>query len=506
MKRIIALLLVLSSIMCLFVACKEEKNPQGENEQSKGVESYDWPTNLDYSGYEDTDFRILTWADNNGDTHWGSWEFYYDETLTGDVLNDAVKTRDTILAEKLGVNVEYVVQERGAITEFARTSINAGSDDFDLASLTISAAATLAQEGLFIDLYDYTDILNLEEEYWDQGANEQLSIANHLYFTVNDLTLTDKQATWVVYFTKGLLEKYPDLTAGYENGLYSMVEEGEWTIEKMSNMVKTVSSDTNGDNEMTDVDVYGHCGEQFNLAALMIGCGAIAAQKDAEDIPQYCFTDNIEALSDSYAYVNEIVTNNDYSMLSGRLGNYGYTDVWTEGFGGMMQDDRVLFNVTGMNRCMLYRDMEADFGIVPVPKANEQQEDYRLLMSFGAANSVAVPVTSPNPEMVCTVLEAMTALAHQTTYDAYIEKALKVKYLRDDDSEAMLEIIFDNRVYDLVDVYNLANGGGAQAIFQGNPNPNSLASTVQALKKFTQNSIKKTVNDFAEIYENTARK
>lgn len=502
MKRIIALLLVLATVLCLFVACKDDTNGDGPA-NSATVDSYDWPTNLDYSGYGDTPFRILTWGNTGGD-HWNAYEFIYDESLTGDVLNDAVKTRDTVLEEKMGVKVEYVVQGGGDITEYARTSINAGSDDFDVASLSVNSAAVLAQEGMFIDLNDYSDILNLEEDYWDQGANEQLSFANHLYFTVSDLTLTDKQATWVVFFTKGLLEKYPDLTAGYENGIYSMVDEGEWTIEKMANMVKTVSSDTNGDNEMTDVDVYGHCGETFNLAALMVGCGAVAAKKDANDLPVYCFTDNVEQLSESYKYVHDIVTNRDYSMDSGRMGGYGYTDVWTEGFGGMMQDDRVLFNVTGMNRCRLYRDMEADFGIVPVPKANEQQENYRLLMT-GSANCVAIPITAPDKEMICTVLEAMTCLANQTTYEAYIEKSLKVKYLRDDESEAMLEIIFDNRVYDLVDIYNIAKDAGSMGLFRGGPNPSSVASTIQALKKFTENSIKKTVSNFEQVYENTAR-
>lgn len=63
------------------------------------------------------------------------------------------------------------------------TQSNAGSGDFDLLTVSINQAATLAKEGLLLDLNDYSDILNLKESYWDQSAINQFSIANHLYFT-----------------------------------------------------------------------------------------------------------------------------------------------------------------------------------------------------------------------------------------------------------------------------------------------------------------------------------
>jgi hypothetical protein len=498
MKKLIAMLLVLTTVLCICASCKSNKNETVDSSDSDSSESaYTWPSNLDYSGYDGYDFRILTWGSNGGQ-HWSAYEFIYDESLTGDVVNDAVNERDKKLEEKLNISISYIEKPQADIKEFARTSIQAGGDDFDLVSVSISSASSLAQEGDFLDLYDYTDILNLDADYWDQGASEQLSIGNHLYFTVSDLTLTDKQATWVVFFMPGLLSQYPSLTEGYENGLFSMVEQGEWTIEKMYNMVKTVSHDT-GDGEMTDADYYGHCGEVFNLAALMVGCGSLVAEKDSDDIPQYVWTDNIDSLVNSYSYVYEIVENSDYSMLSGKMQQYGYSDVWVDGFGTMMNDERVLFNVTGMNRCKLYRDMESDFCIVPVPKADESQENYRMLMSYGYANCVAIPVTCQDVERTCTILEAMTSLASQTTYSAYIDKALGTKYLRDEDSREMLSIIFDNRVYDPVDIYGW--GTGTQGLFTGAPSVTAVSSSIQAVKKYTQNSIKKGVQKFEKVYE-----
>lgn len=498
MKRIIALLLCLAMCVCLFAACNKEEGGSEENEGA-AVKQYDFPANIPDEDYGGKEFRIATWADNNGDTHWGAWEFYYDETLTGDVVNDAVFERDKVFEEKYNVEIVYDVHSKGSITDEARTSIMAGSDDFDVLSTDISGAATLAREGLFLDLNSYSDILNLDESYWDPNASSQLSIEDHLFFTTSDLTLVDKQATWVLFFTKGLLEKYPTLTEGYENGIYDMVKEGDWTIERMYNMVKTVSSDANGDNQYTDVDIYGHCGEMFSLPSLMVGCGSLLTEKDANDIPEYIWMDNVDQHQESYQYVYDIVTNGQYSMLSSKMGGYGYTDLWIDGFGGMMTDERVLFNCTGMNRCKLYRDIECDFGIIPMPKANEQQEGYYSMMSMIQANTIAIPVTCQEPETVATLLEAFTCLASQTTYTAYIDKALAYKYLRDDDSQEMLEIIFDGRLYDPVDVYGW--GTGNRTMFDSAPKPANLTSTVKAFANITEKQLKRGVENFREIYE-----
>lgn len=115
-----------------------------------------------------------------------------------------------------------------------------------------------------------------------------------------------------------MVDKYK-LAEGYENGLYSMVEEGDWTIEAMHNMCKTVSDDANGDGVMELDDVYGHIGEMSNYYMLMIGCGSQVIKKDANDMPVYCWTDNLDSIVTSYEHVKDIVGNQDISMLSGRM-------------------------------------------------------------------------------------------------------------------------------------------------------------------------------------------
>ncbi|MCI8589569.1 MAG: extracellular solute-binding protein [Clostridiales bacterium] len=504
MKKILAMLLVFVMVLCVFASCKKDDGGSTGSTEPSNSANYEWPTNLDYSGFDGYDFRILTWGSLGG-SHWGAFEFYYNKDLQGDVVNDAVLERDKKLEEKLNINISYIEQQGG--DEFlnrARQSILAGTDDFDLISANLHNAATMATEGLLLDLMDYSDILNLQEDYWDQSANAQLSVNNHLYFTISDLTLVDKQATWVVYFVKNMIGTY-NLAPDYNNNLYEMVKAGDWTIEEMFRMVQAVSRDATGDGEMGLDDIYGHIGEQYNYVALMVGCGAQVTKKDANDLPVYCFTDNLDTMVNSWTRVKDIVGNANYSMLSGRLQNIGVDgDLWVDGMGSMMEKEEALFNVTGMNRCKLFRGLDCEFGILPLPKADKSQENYRSGMSWGQANTVAIPLTAPDPERTATILEAMTCLASQTTYKAYVDRALTYKYLRDEESADMLDIIFDNRVYEVVDIYKW--GQGISSTFGEGLDPTRLASHVNMAKNSTQKEIQFGLDDLEAIYDKTGKK
>lgn len=498
MKRIIAVVLVLAMGLMLLAACTESKDKKETEPSTEGpTTNYFWPENLGDATYEGYEFKILNWGDTGGD-HWSAYEFIYDQGMQGDVINDAVFERDSLFEEKFKVDLTYIVKDKATIGTFAENSILAGGNDFDVLSIGLTTASRLALDGLLLDLYDYKDILNLDEDWWDKSANDQISFANHLFFTNSDLTLVDKQATWVVFFTKSMIGKY-NLIPDYNNDLYAMVDDGAWTIEAMYNMVKTVSDDADGDGEMTDQDIYGHAGEGFNLAALMVGCESRITGKDENDLPYFMWTENSDQHVESARMANEIVNNSDYSMLSGRMQGYtGGEDVW-QALGGLMSTERLLFNVTGMNRCRLYRDLECEFGIVPVPKANRQQSQYYSLMSMGQANSIAIPLTCSDPERTCVLLEGLTCLASQTTYKAYIDKALTYKYLRDEESADMLDIIFNGRMYDSCDVYSL--GVGNSSVFGSKITASTIVSKMESMRNVTETMIKKKTEEFNKKYK-----
>lgn len=90
--------------------------------------------------------------------------------------------------------------------------------------------------------------------------------------------------------------------------------------------------------------------------------------------------------------------------------------------------------------------MKSDFGVIPVPKYDENQADY-ITPAFDSMFAVAATV--PEPEKVSLLIEAYSSAGYNLVRDAYFKTALQDKYTRDDDSVEMLNIISNTLKVDL---------------------------------------------------------
>lgn len=79
--------------------------------------------------------------------------------------------------------------------------------------------------------------MDLSKPWYDQNANEQLSIDGKLFATVGDMILMDNEATLCVLFNKKLADDY-----GFED-FYDMVKRGTWTIDRMTEFAKQAAKD-----------------------------------------------------------------------------------------------------------------------------------------------------------------------------------------------------------------------------------------------------------------------
>jgi len=86
--------------------------------------------------------------------------------------------------------------------------------------------------------------------------------------------------------------------------------------------------------------------------------------------------------------------------------------------------------------------MEADFGIIPYPKYDENQARYYVRSGGGWPK--IVPAHAPNPERTSIILEALAAESRNTVVPAFKEINLKTKISRDNESAEMLDLIFNS--------------------------------------------------------------
>ena len=97
------------------------------------------------------------------------------------------------------------------------------------------------------------------------------------------------------------------------------------------------------------------------------------------------------------------------------------------------------------------RDVE-DFGIVPIPKADELQETY---LSTNEPELFLIPISVRDEEMSALILEGLNAESYRTVNPVYYDTVLSRKYARDEDSLEMLDIIFGNITSDIIMLYRM---------------------------------------------------
>ena len=433
-----------------------------------------------WEGYQ---FRVLTKGDTN--VHWKSKDIAATEE-NGDVINDAVYKRNMKIYDRFGVEMVDIPSTNGTwdLTAPLRKSVMAASDDYDMvASGFNDAVKNLSTEGMLMELHN-VPYMDLSKPWYDQNANEQLSIEGKLFATAGDMILMDNEATLCVLFNKKLAEDYA------LEGFYEMVKNGKWTIDKMTEFSKLTAKDLDGDGTMGAKDQWGNIGEPLNTYALMVACDAIAVKKNKDDVP--VFDVQNEHFYDAFTKAVNLNRDDKVTMF---CDNFKAADVWADIIDPAFTEGRVLFNTAGLVRVTVFRAMETNFGILPLPKYDESQKEYNSMVSIGCANSIAIPTTA-NAERSGAVIEALSAESYYTLTPAYYDIVLKTKNARDDASSEMLDIIFNNRIFDIAYMFDW---GGIIGSINGLKTDGNISSTIDSKLKAAEKELEKTLTAYAEL-------
>jgi hypothetical protein len=155
----------------------------------------------------------------------------------------------------------------------------------------------------------------------------------------------------------------------------------------------------------------------------------------------------------------------------------------------IFSESRGLFYLEVLDKFRHLRGADIDFGVVPAPKLDENQEYYTTVID-NITSLVVIPSANSSLEETGMILEAMAAGSVHTLTDAYYDKNLTGKFMRDDDSAEMLDIILAHRIYDVARFYNI---NSATSLF-GNlitKNSNDFSSGYTKLESAAVKSLEK---------------
>ncbi len=427
----------------------------------------------DMGGWE---FTVNVRGENTGNGYFACTDFQA-EDMTGEPINDAVYERNRLIEDRYKCRI---VQKYASGDQFDEISKGVMAGDPTEAGIVLgTSAAKLAQNGMLIDIGSL-DGIDLSKDCWDQNASSAFNISGKIYFVTGDMNLSTNDSTRVTIFSKGIVEN------SRLDDPYELVRDGKWTINKMLELAVSANQDLNGDTRLTADDQVGLYVYNWAPQFFFYGCGERITTNSNDQIPE------LTLYNERSAEAVELIWQVCNASRTDTLGGFSSDQF------NLFFSDRCLFTQTSVSdvRNTFRTNCEKDFGILPMPKLNEEQERYYNLVSFQDVTHIwCIPVSCSNEEYAGILLEAFAEESSDTVRKAYYNTTLQGKVSRDNDSAEMLDLIFDSRVYDLCLLFNW---GSWDSYFTSmrNQSSNTFASTYESSKDLTIADIESTIEAF----------
>lgn len=427
-------------------------------EETEESETLDVPF-TDYDGYV---FNALT-----GIIDSVNWREITVDELTGEPINDAFYNRNLWVEDKLNIKITSDVNSSSSDNRDAfKNSVIAQDGAYDCAFMPFGSASSTVTGGYCIDLNTVPNI-NLDKSWWNSDSRDQLKIYGKNYLIASDIGINDKDVMWVLYFDKQYIN---DLQL---DNPYELLAEGKWTFDVFYDMIKQGLGDLDGNGKLNLKDRFGLLTHSENYAGMWMSAGESLITLDENNVPQ--ITWGSERFSNVWDKITQImgdraVYSNNVSFISTGL-----------------RDGQALFATEVVAFIRSYRSNDREFGILPMPKYDENQDRY---YTYVAVNSDLMVVNPSVADLGCTgeILEVLAAKGKEMILPDYYDVSLKSKGARDEESAASLDIIFSNRMYDLGVVF----GWGGVADSLKSPNV-QLSSAYEKSEKLTRKTMEKAL-------------
>ena len=447
-KRALAILLASLMLLPALAACGEADDPADTTAPSQTtsaeegedtIPADELPDDLKYGGEKITFISV-----NAMD---------YDE-LTGDAVEDAIYERNKAVEERLGVEIE-VIHEETPIDKVI-TAVSSGNTDYDVMVELCWRAAPKFTGNYFYNLRN-TEYLDFEKPWWNQSFTDVVTYNDITFGVTGAMVLSLYRRTYVTVFNKDLFKN------ANQTYLYEYVENGSWTLDKQASLVPLFHQDNGNAQQDMAGDTYGFVSNDFIFVdPYWASCEVEIIRKDSNGEYEWVFQtaklhDMAEKVLALYYGTGDAayIENDDYQAEQTVM------TVFSGGYAAMGT------MVVQQLEDATMRNMEQEYGVVPIPKYSEDQKTYYSQMHDGfTVACLPNTVKADRADMLSAVLEAMSSISYRIVRPAYYETTLRTKLAQDPQSAAMMDLIMDNIRIDAGFVYSHSMGSFHQGFQQ----------------------------------------
>ena len=462
--KIISLLLVIIMMGSLFIACNNNSDdddgkpnlPDRSGEyDANGYLNDDLPE-LDYGNEPVT---VLYWEDNFHD------EFEITQS-SDDMLKNAVYYRNVTTEERLGIKFEYVATpgwETAPFVSFVNKDIQSGLCEYDIicsASITVASCAT---NGLCEDLLDY-DYIDFEKPWWPDALTEEATINRKLYFASGDISTSYLYEMYINFFNMDMVEDFQ-----IKEDFVDLAVNGKWTWDKFYEYANVVGyNESNSDGIPSNGDVFGFIIETGAVDCAFFSAGLHMFSHDNTggiSVDESCFSSKAD---DFIAGLNNFIHNS---------GSVFYTVPKSEhndDANDQQKSSKWMFSrgeaLFIFGRAIAARDVFAqaeglEYGILPIPKYDEYQENYVSTLS-NQFTLYSISSGSSIKEIASATLECMASESYRQVTPVLFETIMKLRYSPTAASSQIYDIVRETTTFDLSRIFHRALQSVPEWIFK----------------------------------------
>lgn len=516
MKKFLSLLLALLMVVSVcvgLVACnpseedpgqtetpnKPNENEKDPNEPSKPEE----PVRIELKFPEEynfakngtaASFHILQWSVDQEDqagTAWIPWEEGDVSMDDGDLISKQILERNSVAEDKYGV--EITAEYRGVNVDYVDRIKNnhmTSANEIQLVTIRSLGAWELVDAEYLADMNVFADqnILHTDQPWWVQDAVASYTLGESLYVCATEMLLRDKGATTAMYFNPSIAESY-----GLDD-FYAMVEDGSWTWDAMLEAAETVASSLDSDDLMNSVDdMWGVQGSDDDTHMLYNALGFRYAHIDDDGYVVYDLGETDESITilidihEDFHYADWNTNRIDNKLVGGD----DVEDLFTI--------DKALFKTASCVKTAVtkLRNMTTDYGILPMPKLNEEQANYSSLVWVHHDCVLGIPASLVDPEMSAVILEVLSYEGYYNVTPVLYDTILYGRAAKTAEAKRSLQIIFETRSFDPGQYWDRPEGLQDKLLRLCNSGNSDIQSLIAENIGQTEEEIRK-VNAFVE--------
>ena len=457
MKKLSRLICIFLAMLMLFsfAACGE--NPGGEEGTSRDTSS----TNSEDESNQDLSYvsELPSSVKFNGETirivgldkAGVDDELKSEKSNTGNNVNDAVYARNLAIEERLGI--KFYIEEKADtdLTAVVDTTIKAGGPDaYQICADGTYTAVRPMVKGYFYDL-SMVENFDVEKKYWAQGFRDIASygIENKQYLVTGAPALSLYRYTFVTIFNRDYFEQ-----AGWED-LYDTVNNGDWTLDYQFSLITDVYTELDAKTGISEGDFVGFItGDTVSIDPYLTACGIHIIKKNSsgrwefDGSTQERFASMVEKVQQIY-----YESNGAYVFSSATYDNTGLTFI----------ADKFAAEEGAMATVQLYAleqsigKIDFKYGIVPMPMFDTNQDRYYSYVQ-DQVTSFGILTCTPESDlpMIGAVLDLFGYESYNRVVPEYYGRSLSYKFLKDEESQEMLDLIYETTEFDFAGAFSTA--------------------------------------------------